>query len=154
MSTLRWGVGDIIAVSKLAAGVYAAYKDAPDSAPDDYKLISEEVMILQAIINTAIQHFGSTALSHGDSNQQEGQEILMGCQSVLEDLNYLEKYNPTNTSQTVKLGAESITTLRVRLISNTGLLNGFVQRFDIPTITTEYGVYYANTCTSAVNCVG
>ena len=92
------------------------------------------------IINKAIRHFESTSLS--DNNRKEGQVVLKSCQNVLEDLNSLiEKYNSlasANTSQIlkrVKLGTEDITTLRVRLISNTGLLNGFIQRYDIPVIT-------------------
>ena len=125
------GVGDIIAISQLAVKVYAAYKDAPKN----YQHISEEVMSLQILINKAIQCFESTDLSGSD--QQLGQGVLKGCQSVLEDLSSLiEKYNSltsANSSQAlkrVKLGTEDIATLRARLISNTGLLNGFIQRFD------------------------
>ena len=132
-----WGVGDIIAISGLAVKVYAAYKDAPD----DYRHISDEVKSLEIIINKAARHFEKNTLS--SNSQQEGQEVLKGCQNVLEDLNTLiEKYHSlssANTSQVlkrVKLGTEDIATLRARLISNTGLLNGFIQRFNIlPTIT-------------------
>lgn len=82
-----WSVGDIIAISRLAAKVYTAYKDAPD----DYRHISDEVKSLQIIIDKAAQHFESTTLS--TNNRQEGQEVLKGCQNVLEDLNSLiEKY--------------------------------------------------------------
>ena len=136
---IGWSIGDIAAISKLATKVYAAYKDAPD----DYRHISEEVMSLQIITNMAVQHFESTTLS--DNDRQLGQKVSKGCQSVLEDLNSLiEKYNSlasANTTQVfnqVKLGAENISTLRVRLISNTGLLNDFFQRFDIPIIIIEY----------------
>ena len=132
-------MGDIIAISGLAVKVYTAYKDAPD----DYRHISDEVKSLQIIINKAARHFERTTLD--DNTRQEGQDVLKGCQNVLEDLNSLiEKYNSlastsANTSlqvlKRVKLGTEDIATLRVRLISNTGLLNGFIQRFDIPTIT-------------------
>ena len=134
---LGFGVGDIVAISRLAVKVYTAYKDAPD----DYKHISDEVKSLQIIINKAVQHFERTTLSN--QNWQEGQEVLKGCQNVLEDLNSLiEKYNCLASGNTaagqvlkrVKLGAEDIATLRIRLISNTGLLNGFIQRFDITTI--------------------
>ena len=138
----EWGVGDIIAISKLAAKVNAAYK----AAPTDYRYISEEVMSLQIIINMAVQHFESTTFSNND--RKLGQKVLKDCQTVLEDLNSLiEKYNglaSTNTSQAfklVKLGAEDITTLRVKLISNTGLLNDFFQRFDILGIITVAYTY-------------
>ena len=128
-----WGVGDITTISTLAVKVYIAYKDAPA----DYKYISEEVRSLQIMVGRAEQHFKSTTVS--DNDRKEGQEILKGCQSVLEDLNSLiEKYNGLASAnkvqvfKKVKLGAEDIATLRARLISNTGLLNGFIQKFDIP----------------------
>ena len=80
---------------------------------------------------------------------------MRSCQSVLEDLNSLiEKYNSLSSAKSgrifkkVQFGTEDIANLRARLISNTGLLNGFIQRFYIPTITI-YQVYYANTSISA-----
>ena len=119
-----WGVGDILAISGLAAKVYTAYKDAPN----DYKHISDEVKSLQIIIDKAERHFKSTTLDN--KSQQEGQQVLKGCQNVLEDLNSLIKeYNTlasSNTNQVLKrvmLGTEDIATLRARLTSNTGLLN-------------------------------
>ena len=128
-----WSVGDIIAISQLAVKVHAAYKNAPNH----YKHISEEVRSLQIRINRAVQLFKSTSLS--DSDREEGLEVLKGCQSILEDLNSLiEKYNSIASSskhqvfKKVKLGSEDIATLRARLISNTGLLNGFIQRFITP----------------------
>ena len=131
---LGFGVGDILMISKLAVTVYTAYKDAPN----DYKHIAEEVDSLQIMINKAAQHFQCTTLS--DNDRQEGQRVLKGCQSVLEDLNSLiEEYkslasaNATQIFKRVKLGTEDITSLRVRLISNTGLLSSFIRRFDIPT---------------------
>ena len=138
MSLLGWGVGDIIAISRLAIKVHSFYKDAPKN----YRHISEEVKSLEIIINKAAQHFEGTTLS--DNDRQEGQEVLKGCESVLLDLSALvEKYNSlasTNKRQVlkkVKFGAEEITALRARLASNTGLLNGFIQRFDIPINSTQ-----------------
>lgn len=137
------GVGDIVALSALAAKVYAAYK----GAPDDYNHVAEEVNSLQSMINKAVQHFESTTLS--DHDRQEGQKALKGCQSVLGDLNsLLEKYNSlasTNTSQVfkrVKLGTEDIATLRARLATNAILLSSFIRRFDI------YFYYYFCTLSS------
>ena len=133
-----YGVGDIMAISGLAFKVYTACKDAPD----EYRNISDEVKSLHIIINKAAQHFESTTLS--TSSRQEGQEVLKGCQNVLEDLDCLiGKYNSlasASSSQVVQrvrlgaglaLGIEDIATLRARLTSNTTLLNGFIQRFDI-----------------------
>ena len=135
-----------MAISGLALKVYTAYKDAPG----DYRNISDEVESLHIIIEEAAQHFGSTTLS--DNRRQKGLKVLKGCKNVLEDLNTLiEKYNSlasastsTSTSQVLQrfklsasqvLGTEDIATLRARLTSNTTLLNGFIQRFDILTIT-------------------
>ena len=133
-----YGVGDIKAISGLALRVYTAYKDAPD----DYRNISDEVKSLHIIINRVARHFESITLS--SQIQQEGKEVLEGCQNVLKDLDALiEKYNAlasANTSQVfrrIKLGTEDIVTLRARLTSNTVLLNSFIQRLDI-TITIEY----------------
>ena len=130
-----FGVGDIIAISGLAVKVYTAYKDAPD----DYRHISDEVKSLQIIINKAAQHFESTTLR--DNNREEGQEVLKGCQNVLENLDSLiENYNSLASARSnqvfrrVRLGTEDIASLRARLTSNTTLLNAFVHRFDTSTI--------------------
>ena len=124
-----WGAGDIIAISRLAVKVYTAYRDAPD----DYKHISDEVKSLQILIDKAAPYFNSTSLNN--NSRQEGQQALKGCQDVLQGLNsIIEKYNssgPSRTSQVLKrirLGTEDIASLRVRLISNTALLNAFIQR--------------------------
>ena len=131
-----YGVGDIMAISGLALKVYTAYKDAPD----DYRNIADEVKSLHIIIEEAAQHFKSTTLS--DRKQQGGKEVLEGCENVLKDLDALiKKYNAlasANTSQVfrrIKLGTEDIVTVRARLTSNTTLLNSFIQRLDIATIT-------------------
>ena len=135
-----YGVGDIIAVSRLALKVYTAYKDAPD----DYRNIADEVDSLHITIEEAAQHFESTTLSN--KKQKRGKKVLEGCQNVLNDLDALIKeYNAlapanadANASQVfrrIKLGTEDIVTLRARLTSNTTLLNGFIQRLDIATIT-------------------
>ena len=120
-----WGV-DIIAISQLAVKVHAACKDAPG----DYSHISEEVLSLQIIIDQAGQYFESTPLN--DKDRRLGQKVLKGCESVLEDINsFVNKYNSAKTRQIFKrviLGSDDIGTLRARLISNTGLLNRFIQR--------------------------
>ena len=121
-------VRDIIATSGLAVRVHLAYKDAPD----DGRYISEDVVTLQALIDKAAQHLKKTTISSDD--RHHGQEVLKGCQGVLEDLMALiEKYkrlaciNMKLVLNTVKVGKENITTLHVRLMSNTGLLTGFVR---------------------------
>ena len=130
--SLGYSVGDVFAISQLALKVYTAYKDAPDI----YGNISDEVAGLQVLIDKVEQQFQSTTISSND--RRNGQKILKGCQSVLEDLNSrVEKYKSlasTNKKlffKRVKLGMEDIPTLRARLISNTTLLSSFIQRFDI-----------------------
>ena len=137
--SLGCSVGDVMAISVLALKVHKAYKDAPG----DYRNISDEVKSLHIIINKAAKHLDSTTLS--DSNRQEGQEVLNGCRNVLEVLDALIiKYNSIASAgtgqviQRIKLGGEDIATLRARLTSNTTLLNGFVQRFEIPIINIGY----------------
>ena len=130
---MGFGYGvDITAISALAVRVYTAYEDAPG----DYRGISDEVKSLHIIINQAAQHFGNANLSN--SRRQGGQEVLEGCQNVLEDLdslilrsNALASARTSQVPQGVGLGAGDIATLRARLTSNTSLLNGFIQRFDI-----------------------
>ena len=146
-------MGDIIRISELAVRVYTAYKDAPDN----YRNISEEVIALQVLIDEAEQHFESTAIS--DDDRQDGEKILKGCQSVLEDLNSLiEKYKSLASASTnevlvfkrVKLGSEDIATLRARLTSNATLLSSFIRRFNISTIY-FFLIFYANIYTLDAN---
>ena len=131
--SLGYGVGDVMAISRLAVKAYTA-------TPDDYRNIADEVKSLHLIIEEAVRHLKSTALSN--KKQQGGKKALEGCQKVLMDLDALiEKYNAlasANTSQVfrrIKLGTEDIVTVRARLTSNTTLLNSFIQRLDIATIT-------------------
>ena len=148
--SLGYGVGDITAISGLAIKVYTAYKDAPD----DYRNISDEVESLHIVIKKAIKHFQDPTLT--DDYRQEGQKVLVGCQNVLKDLDALiVKYhgiasanNIRQVIHRIKLGTEDITALRIRLISNTGLLNGFIQRFDISTVTIRK-IYCADIFTAA-----
>ena len=101
----------------------------------NYQHVAEEVNSLQTMINKAAQHFQSTTLS--DSDRQEGQNVLNGCQSILGDLDsLLEKHNslastnPGQAFQRVMLGTEDIATLRARLTSNATLLSSFIRRLD------------------------
>lgn len=131
--SFEWGTGDIIAISKLAAKVYTAYNDAPN----DYNHIAEEVDSLQVMINKAAQYFTCSSLEEND--RQEGQKILEGCQNLLGDLiendNSSASASTSQVFQRVKLRTEGIATLRARLASNATLLSGFIQRFDISTMT-------------------
>lgn len=128
-----FSIGDPIAILTLATKVYAAYEDAPKN----YQNITKEVKSLHGIISKAIHHLESPALSKND--QQDGQDALISCQGVLEDLNshIIEKYKNLDSTdrrqvfKRVKLGTEDIATLRARLTSNATLLSSFIRRFDI-----------------------
>ena len=131
--TSGFAVGDIIAISSLAINVHTAYQDAGD----DCKHIFKEVATLQILIEQVAQHFKSPNISSHDCHY--GLRFLKQCQSVLDDLNSLiQKYKrlaSTNKSLVltrVKVGKEDMVALWERLISSTGLLNGFVQRFIVP----------------------
>ena len=124
-------VHDIIVISGLAVTVYTAYKNAP---LDDDRHILKDIAALQILIDKAAQHLKGTTIS--SNGRLDGQRVLRGCQSVLQDLYFLiEKYNrlvlinKRLVLKGVRLGKEDITTLQIRLISETVLLKGVVQRF-------------------------
>lgn len=125
---------------QLAEKVCIAYKDAPSN----YKHIAQEVKSLQAIIERTAQHLQSTSLS--DNNRQDGEQILKGCKSVLEELNsHIEKNNrsaSTNKKFVIKRVKHDkdidIAMLRAKLTLNATLLSDFIRRFDISTITIYY----------------
>ena len=121
---------DIIAIAGLAVCVYLAYKDAPWG---DFGYILEDIAALQILIDKVAQQFKSANIS--DDDRHDGQRVLKGCHSVLEDLNaFIGKYhrlasiNKSLVINRVKLGKNDITVLHVDLISNTGLLTGFFRR--------------------------
>lgn len=120
-------MGDIISISGLALKVYITYKDAGD----EYSHILEEVVTLQVLVDKVTQHLKGTTVSSND--RHEALTVLKGYQGVLEELNSLiQKHkrlafiNKKLALRGVKLGKEDIETLHLKLISNTGLLNGFV----------------------------
>ena len=130
-----WGVSNFIAISSLAIRVYTTYKDTID----DHGYISDEVAALRVLIDKAAQYFKTTA--KGSDGRPHAQNVLINCQSVLEDLDsFARKYNnlpptinlPSTAKQQVILGKKEIVALRESLISNTISLNGFVRRFVMP----------------------
>ena len=134
-----FGVDDVVAISGLVRNIYMADKDAH---PHDCRNISDEVKSLQILIDKAAPYFESTTLE--SNSRQEGQRALMGCKDVLEDLtSVIEKYNSSGSSTTT----QDIATLKKRLISNTCLLNAFIQR-SVPTIPIEYIILISPSCES------
>lgn len=138
-----FGVGDIITISALATRIYSCYKNAPD----EYKYILEDVRSLQIVIDGAKHYFGNSTLS--GNKLREAQEVLQGCQSVLEELDCLvTKYqsiaNPKRWRfwKRVKLGNKNIMALRTRLTSNTILLTNFTRRFVLAICHIAQGTWY------------
>lgn len=118
-----YGIGDFLAISKLALAVYNVYKDAPD----EFKNISDEIKSLHIIID---QH---KERELPPEQQQKLGELLHGCENVLKDLDKLmKKYQGLGASQgprtidRFKWDPKEVTNLRDRLISNTNLLSTFL----------------------------
>ena len=126
-----YGVGDFIAVSKLAWDVYNAYKDAPE----DFRNISDEIKSLHIIVERNKVKFQDKTRTPDE--QVQLRDILQGCTNVLEDLDKLHaKYMRLGSAQgsssqvvdRIKWTQENIGELRARLTSNTTLLNAFIAR--------------------------
>ena len=126
-----YGVGDFIAVSKLAWDVYNAYKDAPE----DFRNISDEIKSLHIIVERNKVKFQDKTLTSDE--QVQLRDILQGCTNVLGDLDKLHtKYMKLGSAQgsssqvvdRIKWTQENIGELRLRLTSNTTLLNSFIAR--------------------------
>ena len=126
-----FGVGDFLALSKLAWDVYTAYKDAPE----DFRNISDEIKSLHIIVDRNKDRFQDKTLNSNEQVQLRG--ILQGCMNVLGDLHKLHtKYMSLGSAQSsssqaidrIKWTQENIAELRARLTSNTTLLNAFLAR--------------------------
>ena len=126
-----FGVGDFLAVSKLAWDVYTAYKDAPEG----FRNSSDEIKSLHIIVDRNKNKFQDKALNSDE--QVQLREILQGCTNVLGDLDKLHtKYMSLGSAQgsssqaidRIKWSQENISELRARLTSNTMLLNTFIAR--------------------------
>ncbi|KAF8421368.1 hypothetical protein EV426DRAFT_197025 [Tirmania nivea] len=129
---MSFGVGDFIAVAKLAWGVYTAYSACKD-APEDFRNISDEIKSLHILIDMHKDIFQDKTLSSDQETRLQG--ILEGCTNVLEDLDKLRiKYMSLGSTQgssshaidRIKWSQENIAGLRGRLTSNTTLLNTFI----------------------------
>ncbi|RPB18673.1 hypothetical protein L211DRAFT_796008 [Terfezia boudieri ATCC MYA-4762] len=126
-----YGIGDFLAVSRLALDVYSACKDAPE----DFRNILHEIKSLHIIVDRHKDEFRDKTLSVDEERQLR--EILQGCTNVLEDLDKLRiKYMSLGLAQgssaqaidRIKWSQENIVELRARLTSNTTLLNTFITR--------------------------
>ncbi|KAG4440044.1 hypothetical protein IFR05_004494 [Cadophora sp. M221] len=121
-----FGVGDFIAVGKLAWSVYKSCKDAPES----FSNISTEVLSLHAVLKEVEEALADEPLT--ESKQRSLATVGNGCHGVLSDLQALVvKYESLGsqsrrTWDRMRWGSNDIAELRARLTSNTMLLTAFL----------------------------
>jgi hypothetical protein len=126
-----FGVGDFLAVGKLAWSVYKSCRDASES----FGNISVEVLSLHAVLKEVEETLSDHQLT--ESKQASLATISNGCQGVLLDLQTLvDKYESLGsqskrTWDRMKWGSNDITELRARLTSNTTMLAAFMRHVTI-----------------------
>ena len=118
-------VGDVLAVGQLCWKVYKRCKDSPGS----YAELAGEVGALHNVVKETEELLSQQALT---SKQQNKLLICrQGCESVLKDLDgLLVKYESLGTNarrnlDRVGFGMQDMNGIRLRLISNTSLLDAF-----------------------------
>jgi len=122
-----FGVGDFLTVSKLAWTVYKSCKDSVG----DFQNISGEVSSLHIVLKETEDL--TAECRHNMDTEREAHllQIGNGCHDVLKELeSLLTKYDSlgTQTQRTwdrMRWGVEDIASIRLRLISNTGMLTAF-----------------------------
>ncbi|KAI9727372.1 MAG: hypothetical protein M1834_008443 [Cirrosporium novae-zelandiae] len=126
-----YGVGDIIATTKLAKELYERFADAPD----EFKAIRNEINSLWIILENAVEARSRQALT--DQQKEKLHTITIGCCSVLTDLykklnglrNIQDPKTLSDKSQAVwkrlKWDSKGVKDLRSRIISNITLLSAF-----------------------------
>jgi hypothetical protein len=125
--SLGYGVGDFIAIGTLAWKIYKCCKEAPGS----FGNISSEVLSLHAVLKEAEETVFAQALS--PKRRERLKAVGDGCLRVLNDLDTLfQKYHSLGTQgrrtwDRMRWGSEDLVELRLRLISNTGLLTAWIR---------------------------
>lgn len=125
--SLGYSVGDFVLLGQLAWKVYKSCKGAPES----FVNISYEVLSLHAVV----KEFGDNLREENPAPAQLAglRHVAGGCQRVLDDLKILtDRYHSLGsqnkrTRDRLKWGGEDIAEIRLRLISNTALLNAFIR---------------------------
>ena len=120
-----YSVGDILAVGQLCWRVYKKCKDSPGN----YAELASEVGALHNVMKETEELLSQQALT-----TKQGNKLLacrQGCESVLKDLDgLLVKYeslgtNSRRTFDRMGFGMQDMNSIRLRLISNTSLLDAF-----------------------------
>ena len=121
-----YGVGDVVAIGTLAWNVYQSCKKAPESFGE----ISSEVLSLHVVLKEAEETLSAQCIP--PEKREQLKAVGDGCRCILEELEKLiKKYESLGrqskrTWDRMRFGAEDISGLRLRLTSNTGLLNGLL----------------------------
>ena len=122
-----FGLGDIIALSRLSWTIYQACKEAPST----FGQLSHEVLSLNAVLKETEEVYQDEDL--GESRQGGLCVVVTGCKSVLEELQtLLKKYESVGTKANRTLdrmgwAALDIPSWRQRLTSNVVLLTAFLR---------------------------
>ena len=125
--SLGYSVGDFVLLGQLAWTVFKSCKGAPES----FANISYEVLSLHAVI----KEFGDNLKEGNPAPSQLAslRHVAGGCQRVLDDLKVLtDRYRSLGSQNKrirdrFKWRGEDIAAIRLRLISNTALLNAFIR---------------------------
>ena len=120
-----YSVGDVLAVGQLCWKVYKKCKESPGN----YAELASEVGALHNVVKETEELLSQQALT----TKQENKLLTcrQGCESVLKDLDaLLVKYetvgtNARRTFDRMGFGMQDMTGIRLRLISNTSLLDTF-----------------------------
>ena len=120
-----YSVGDVLVVGQLCWKVYKKCKESPGN----YAELASEVGALHNVVKETEELVNEQKLT----SQQENKLVTcrQGCESVLKDLDgLLVKYESLGTNarrnlDRVGFGMQDINGIRLRLISNTSLLDAF-----------------------------
>jgi len=122
-----YGVGDIIAISKLAWSVYKSCKEAPQQ----FLEISGEVSRLHIVLKEIEDVVADLNEDLDSSKEAQLRGLTEGCQEVLTDLEQLlSKFSGLGSRSRITFdrllwSQSDVTALRNRIVSNTTLLGAF-----------------------------
>lgn len=131
MASFGWSAGDVIAVATLAWKLYKAC----ESAGDEYKSLSTEVLTLQSLLQNVgneLQEPTSAIHKAGKSKRQQLTNLIEDCNTDLGDLErYLLQYRSLQSAKPrfrdrLRFGIKPISQIRLKLSQHTDGLNLFL----------------------------
>ena len=121
------GVGDIVGVSALAWKVFKACKESSE----DFKNLSSEVASLHLVLKETEELVAENGSGLRGEQGLQLRHVADGCDRVLKEVEgLLKKYESLGTKSQrtwdrMKWGAEGISNVRTRLISNISMLSAY-----------------------------